>query len=309
MSDRLPTSGASTTLNPEPAFTSVLDPDGDTPRGGALRLGRLRWPARIAGITLALIFLAAILAPLIAPQDPLEGALDDRLLPLFSSGHPLGTDDQGRDLLSRLLWGARLSLLAGVVPVLVAGVVGTTLGIFAGIGSRRRNTLTMRTLDVFYAFPAVLLAVAIAAALGSGISNAIIALSIVLIPPIARIAEAEVAQIRNAEFIEVARVAGASWPTIVRLHVLRNIAPTIVVYCTATIGVALVFAAGLGFLGLGISPPTAEWGSMLNGLLPYIYTNAGVALMPAVAVFITSIAFTLLGDGLRDLIDVRGDSR
>ncbi len=275
----------------------------------AIKRRRLGWPARIAGVVCAVFFLAALTAPLIAPSDPLEGDRSQRLLPFFSGAHVLGTDGQGRDIFSRIIWGARPSLLTGLIPVLVAGLVGTVLGLVAGLGTRRVNSAVMRTLDVFYAFPAVLLAIAIAAALGSGTSNAIIALSVILIPPIARLAEAEVARIRSADFMEAARVSGAGWWAISMRHVLPNAAPAIVVYCTALVGLSIVYAAGLGFLGLGVSPPAAEWGLMVNDLRQYTFSAPQISLVPAVTILIASVAFNVFGDGLRDLLDVRGEGR
>lgn len=277
--------------------------------GGGLKRRRLGWPARIAGGVCALFLLAAVLAPLIAPYDPLTDDRSNRLQPFFSGGHLLGTDGQGRDVLSRVIWGARPSILTGLIPVFVAGIIGTLLGLVAGLGSHRVNTVIMRTLDVFYAFPAVLLAIAIAAALGSGTSNAIIALSVILIPPIARLAESEVARIRSAAFMEAARVSGAGWWSIALRHVLPNAAPAIVVYCTALIGLSIVYAAGLGFLGLGVAPPTAEWGLMVNDLRQFTFSAPGISLVPAVVILIASVAFNVFGDGLRDLLDVKGDGR
>jgi peptide/nickel transport system permease protein len=223
-------------------------------------------------------------------------------------GHLLGTDGQGRDILSRLIWGARPSLLAGLVPVLISGLIGTTLGVVAGLGRRVVQGGIMRTLDVLYAFPAVLLAIAIAAALGSGISNAIIALSVVLIPPIARVAETEVVRMRSADFMEASRASGAKWRSIAVRQVLPNIAPTMIVYCTALVGLAIVYAAGLSFLGLGIAPPHAEWGQMLNDLRQNLYDQPTLSLIPAAVIFLTSAAFNVLGDGLRDVLDVQSEA-
>jgi peptide/nickel transport system permease protein len=274
-----------------------------------VRRRRLRWPAKIAGAVCATFLLAAILAPVIAPADPLAGERSERLAPFFSGGHLLGTDGQGRDVFSRVVWGARPSILTGLVPVAVAGLIGTLLGLVAGQGGRRVNAAVMRTLDVFYAFPAVLLAIAIAAALGSGTSNAIIALSIILIPPIARLAEAEVTRVNSADFMEAARVSGAGWWSISIRHVLPNAAPAIVVYCTALVGLSIVYAAGLGFLGLGVAPPQAEWGLMVNDLRQFTFSAPQIALVPAVVILVASVAFNVFGDGLRDLLDVRAETR
>jgi len=273
------------------------------------RRRKLTLTTKVSAVLVMAVFAIAILAPLLAPYDPNVGVRSDRLLPLFSDSHLLGTDGQGRDILSRIIWGARPSLFSGLIPVLVAGCIGTTLGLVAGRGSPRVHSLIMRILDVFYAFPAVLLAIAIAAALGSGISNAIIALSLILIPPVARVAEAEVARVRSADFMEAAAVSGAGWWSISIRHVLPNVAPAVVVYCTALIGLSIVYAAGLGFLGLGISPPDAEWGLMINDLRQFTFSQPGIAVVPAVVITVVSLLFNLLGDGLRDWLDIRSEAR
>jgi peptide/nickel transport system permease protein len=254
------------------------------------------------------MLLAAVLAPLIAPYAPNVGITADRLAGFGSHGHLLGTDGQGRDVLSRLIWGARLSLLTGFVPVAVAGTVGTTLGVIAGLAGRRVHGTVMRTLDVFYAFPAVLLAITIAAALGSGISNAIIALTVILIPPIARVAETETARLRRADFLEAAAASGARRSSVAVRQVLPNVAPAITVYCTTLVGLSIVYAAGLSFLGLGVSPPTAEWGLMISDARQYIYSAPLVALAPAVAILLASVTFNVLGDGMRRVLDVRSEN-
>jgi peptide/nickel transport system permease protein len=192
--------------------------------------------------------------------------------------------------------------------VVVAGVIGTVLGMVASLSGRKMHTLIMRTLDVLYSFPAVLLAIALAAALGAGVVNAIVALTIVLVAPIARVAETEVARMRSADFMEAARASGASWPRIARRQVLPIIAPVLLVYCTALVGLAIVFAGGLSFLGLGIAPPHPEWGSMLNDLDQDLYNQPVLALIPAAAIFLTSVAFNVLGDGLRDLLDIHSET-
>ncbi|HWF21146.1 MAG TPA: ABC transporter permease [Acidimicrobiales bacterium] len=262
----------------------------------------------IPGAFLAIVILAAIFAPLVAPYGPTTGSISQRLMAVGSSGHLLGTDGQGRDILSRLIWGARPTLLEGIVPVVVAGVIGTVLGMVASLSGRKIHTLIMRTLDVLYSFPAVLLAIALAAALGAGVVNAIVALTIVLVAPIARVAETEVARMRSADFMEAARASGASWPRIARRQVLPIIAPVLLVYCTALVGLAIVFAGGLSFLGLGIAPPHPEWGSMLNDLDQDLYNQPVLALIPAAAIFLTSVAFNVLGDGLRDLLDIHSET-
>jgi peptide/nickel transport system permease protein len=268
---------------------------------------RLPLSAKIAAVVIALIALAAIFAPLLTSYSPTQGVLTDRLLAIGAPGHLLGTDDQGRDIFTRLLYGARPSLLTGLIPVAVSGTVGTALGLIAGMGSKAIRATIMRTLDVFYAFPAVLLAIAIAAALGSGISNSIIALAVILIPPVARVAETETSRVRPADFVEAARASGASRTAIAIRQVLPNIAPAVVVYCTALIGLSIVYAAGLSYLGLGISPPAPEWGLMISDLQQDIFTNPQLLLVPAIAVLVASVAFNVLGDGLRSYLNVRSD--
>jgi peptide/nickel transport system permease protein len=228
-----------------------------------------------------------------------------RLRPLGTPGFPLGSDELGRDMLSRLIHGARLSLFIGVTPVLIAFVLGSGIGIFAGYVGGRLNTLVMRTIDVFYAFPSVLLAVALSGALGAGFGNALLSLTIVFIPPIARVAEAVTTQVRSRDFVEAARASGAGAVAIVRHHVLGNVLGPIFVYATSLISVSMILASGLSFLGLGVRPPEPEWGLMLNTLRTAIYVQPWVAALPGAAIFVTSISFNILSDGLRSAMDVK----
>lgn len=269
------------------------------------RRRRLSLPSRLLLIALALLVLVAILSPLIAPQDPRAGDAGAALLPLGSSGNLLGTDGQGRDILSRLLVGSRLSLLTGVVPVLVAGTIGSALGVTAGLGSRWVNTIIMRTLDVFYSFPSILLAIGIGAVLGPSIRNVIIAISVVLIPGIARVVEAEVLALRGADFMRAARCSGASRTMIAVRHVLPMIAVPVLVYCTSLVGLSIVEASGLSFLGLGASAPTPEWGLMLTNGQNYLLTNASISLLPAIAILLVALLFNALGNRLRIDLDSR----
>jgi peptide/nickel transport system permease protein len=228
-----------------------------------------------------------------------------RLKPIGTVGFPLGTDELGRDMLSRLMVGARLSLFMGITPVLIAFMIGSAIGLFAGYVGGRVNTVIMRTIDVFYAFPSVLLAIALSGALGAGIFNSLLSLTIVFIPPIARVAESVTTQLRARDFVEAARASGASAFTIVRVHVLGNALGPIFVYATSLIAVAMILASGLSFLGLGVKPPEPEWGLMLNTLRTAIYTQPWIAALPGVMIFITSIAFNTLSDGLRSAMDVK----
>ena len=259
-----------------------------------------------AAAVVALLILMALLAPWLAPADPYATSIIKRLKPIGTEGLPLGSDELGRDLLSRLMVGARLSLFMGITPVLMAFVIGTGIGILAGYAGGRTNTVIMRTIDVFYAFPSVLLAIALSGALGAGIVNSLVSLTIVFIPQIARVAESVTAQARNRDYVEAARATGASAFTIVRVHVLGNVLGPIFVYATSLIAVSMILASGLSFLGLGVKPPEPEWGLMLNTLRTAIYTQPWVAALPGLMIFITSISFNLLSDGLRSAMDNKG---
>jgi len=268
------------------------------------RLGREK-VAIAAGVVILLIVLAAIFADFVAPTDPTKTSMLRRLRPIGSPGYLLGADELGRDMLSRLIFGARLSLFMGVVPVFVAFVLGSIIGISAGFFGGRYNTLVMRTVDVFYAFPSVLLAIALSGALGAGIANSILSLTIVFIPPIARIAESVTTQVRTMDYVDAARASGAGPFLIIRAQVLGNVIGPVFVYATSLISVAMILASGLSFLGLGAKPPTPEWGLMLNTLRTAIYIQPWVAVLPGAAIFITSIAFNLLSDGLRSAMEVK----
>ncbi|WP_234193026.1 MULTISPECIES: ABC transporter permease [Pseudacidovorax] len=259
--------------------------------------------AMAAALVVLLLVLMALLGPWLAPADPYQSSMFKRLKPVGTPGLPLGSDELGRDLLSRLIVGARLSLFMGIAPVLCAFVVGSGIGILAGYAGGLVNTAIMRTIDVFYAFPSVLLAIALSGTLGAGITNSLISLTIVFIPQIARVAEAVTTQVRGRDYVEAARASGASGFTIVRVHVLGNVLGPIFVYATSLVAVSMILASGLSFLGLGVKPPEPEWGLMLNTLRTAIYTQPLVAALPGVMIFITSIAFNLLSDGLRSAMD------
>jgi len=257
-----------------------------------------------AAIVLAIV-LAAVFAPLLAPFDPYKESIVGRLKPLGWRGHPLGTDELGRDMLSRLLFGGRVSLLMGVVPVLLASLVGGILGVIGGFVGGRTNTAIMRTMDVFYAFPSVLLAVAIAGAMGGGMANGMLALTLVFIPPMCRVAETAATQVRALDFIEAARASGARTMTIIRYHVLSNVLGPVFIYASSLVSVSILLASGLSFLGLGVRPPLPDWGLMLSTLRQSIYVVPLVCALPGLAIFITSICCNLVSDGLRAAMDVR----
>lgn len=261
--------------------------------------------ALAAGLVLLLIIGAAVFAPWLAPADPYKASMIKRLLPIGSPGFLLGTDELGRDMLSRLMHGGRLSLLMGVVPVLAAFGIGTAIGLFAGYVGGRLNMVIMRVLDVFYAFPSVLLAVAISGALGPGMSNSLIALTLVFVPQVVRVAESVTTQVRQLDYIEAARMSGASAFSIIRVHVLGNVLGPVFVYATGLLSVSMILASGLSFLGLGVKPPEPEWGLMLNTLRSAIYVNPWIAALPGALIFVTSIAFNLLADSVRSAMDIR----
>lgn len=262
---------------------------------------------RVGVLSLAVLVLlvgSAVFAPLITGQDPLVGQPEARLQGLFSAGHPLGTDEMGRDMLARLLYGGRLSLLAGFVPTLVATVIGTLIGTWAGF-VRVMGTVLMRIMDMLYAFPAILLAIAVNAALGAGLKNAIIAVTIVFIPPIARVAEQATRTVIVQEYMEAARLSGAGRFRLIRTQLLPNVLNSIVVYASGLVGVAMLIAASLSFLGLASQPPTPEWGYMLEGLRGSIYIAPWVVVLPGIFIFVTSVAFNTFSDALREAMDTR----
>lgn len=267
-----------------------------------LRRDPMAWAS---SLVLLFIVVAAVFAPWLAPADPYKASMLHRLLPVGSENYLIGSDELGRDMASRLMYGGRLSLLMGVVPVLAAFVIGTTIGVLAGYVGGRVNMAIMRVLDVFYAFPSVLLAVAISGALGPGMSNSLLALTLVFVPQVVRVAESVTTQVRKLDYIEAARMSGAGALSIIRVHVLGNVLGPVFVYATGLLSVSMILASGLSFLGLGVKPPEPEWGLMLNTLRSAIYLNPWVAALPGVMIFLTSIAFNLLADSVRSAMDIR----
>jgi peptide/nickel transport system permease protein len=276
--------------------------------GVARRLGRDR-TTLVCGFVLLLMLLAIVAAPLISPHDPYQGSMIRRLKPPTfmggPAGYPLGTDELGRDMLTRLIYGGRLSWFLGITPVAIAFCIGSVLGVLAGFAGGWLNMLIMRVTDVFYAFPSVLLAVAISGALGGGIVNAILSLTLVFVPQVIRVAESVTTGVRNLDYVESARASGAGNLTIMRVHVLPNVLGPIFVYATNLISVSMILASGLSFLGLGTKPPEPEWGLMLNTLRTAIYSQPLIAMLPGMCIFATSICFNMVSDGLRAAMDVR----
>ncbi len=258
-----------------------------------------------AAVMVLLLILMAIFAPWLAPNDPLQGMTLRRLKPPGTEGYQLGTDELGRDMLSRLIHGARISLFMGIVPVFCALFIGASIGVTAGYAGGWINNVLMRTMDVFFAFPSVLLAVAMAGALGPGIFNGMLALTLVFIPPIARVAESVTTSVRTLDYVEAARASGAGALLIIRKHVLGNVLGPIFVYAMSLIAVSMIIASGLSFLGLGVKPPLPDWGLMLNTLRTALYTQPLLCALPGVMIFITSISFNLMTDGLRSAMDIK----
>ncbi|MGD9823806.1 ABC transporter permease [Desulfobacter sp.] len=257
-------------------------------------------------IIVALIGIA-VFAPVIAPYDPVETQISNRLAPL-SSTHYLGTDEMGRDIFSRIIWGSRLTLyVIGLVAIIAAPVgllVGTVAGYFGGIV----DTVLMRITDILLAFPKLILALAFVSALGPGIENAIIAISITSWPPYARISRAETLTIRHSDFIKAIRLQGAGGLRIITGHIMPLCLSSLIVRVSLDMAGIILTAAGLGFLGLGAQPPCPEWGAMTAGGRAYIVDYWWLITMPGTAIFIVSLAFNLLGDGLREVLDPRSDN-
>ena len=249
--------------------------------------------------------IAAGLAPLLAPHDP--DAIDTarRLARPLTAGHVLGTDEFGRDLLSRLLYGARTSLVVGLAATALAAAAGSGFGLLAGFVGRWVDQVVMRSIDTLMAFPYFLLAIAIIATLGPGLVNGMVAVAIVNIPFYGRIVRATVLAVKETEYVEAARALGVSELRLSLTHVLRNCLAPLIVAVTLNVGGMITALAGLSFLGLGVQPPTSDWGSMLSSSRQYMNVAPHVAALPGLAIFLAVLGFNLLGDGLRDALDPR----
>ncbi len=262
-------------------------------------------PLTILGIILVfLLVLLAIFAPIIAPYDPLEQNIDIRLQPP-SSEHFFGTDQLGRDIFSRVVWGARISLIIGVVVVSISLFIGIVIGIFAGYYGGKIDEVLMRVTDMFMAFPRLILAMAVAVALGPGLFNTILAMAFVWWSIYARLIRGSTLQVKNEIYVEAARAVGASNLRIVFRHVLPMVITPALVQATLDLGGTILTAAGLGFLGLGVQPPTPEWGLMVSEGRHYISSQWWVSTFPGLMILLATLGFNLLGDGIRDILDVR----
>jgi peptide/nickel transport system permease protein len=265
--------------------------------------------AVLALLVIVGVVLAALLAPYLPLADPDTVDTPNRLRPPLTSGHLLGTDEFGRDLLSRLVWGARISLLAGAATAAAAMLFGVVLGVFGGYYSGWPETVIMRLTDILMAFPYILLAIAIVAGLGPGLRNAMIAIAIVGFPIYTRLVRGIVLSVRGREFVEAARALGSPDRLILVRHIVPQLISPVVVAFSLDVGAKILATAGLSFLGLGTQPPTADWGSMLATGRQFVILSPHVVLLPGLAIFVIVLALNLVGDALRDLLDPRTYSR
>lgn len=257
----------------------------------------------VIGLLLALLLVPiAILAPLLAPHDPIDQDFSHRLKPA-ESAHPLGTDFLGRDVLSRMIYGARVSLLVGVVSVLLGMGVGTMLGIIAGYKGRKIENFIMRGVDILMSFPDEVLGIMIMVVIGSGLSNLIIVIGILLIPRFARLTHAPALSLRDREYVQAARAIGMNDLRIIVRHVLPNVLGEVSVMGALWIGLAIRLEANLSFLGLGVSPPTPTWGNMIREGINHLTNAPWLSVFPGLAILVAVLAFNMLGDGLRDVTD------
>ena len=265
--------------------------------------------AMTAGLFVLLLIVVAVIAPLVAPFDA-ENYFDyDRLNDGPSMLHWFGVDSLGRDIFSRVLVGAQISLAAGVFAVLIGAAIGTVLGLVAGYYEGWWDRITMRVADVLFAFPGILLAIGVVAILGNGMVNVICAVAIFSIPAFARLVRGNTLMLKHMTYVEAARSIGASDWTIIMRHILPGTVSSVVVYFTMRIGTSIITAASLSFLGLGAQPPMPEWGAMLNEARADMVTAPHIAIFPSLAIFLTVLAFNLLGDGLRDALDPKLERR
>jgi glutathione transport system permease protein len=280
-----------------------------TPWSEFWRKFRKQHLALVAGAFVLLLVVIAILSPHLVPYDP-ENFFDyDALNAKPSLAHWMGVDSLGRDIFSRILAGTRISLAAGFFSVIIGAIIGTVFGLLAGYYEGWWDRIVMRIADVLFAFPGILLAIGVVAILGSGMTNVIVAVAIFSIPAFARLVRGNTLALKHLTYVEAARSIGASDWTILMRHILPGTVSSIVVYFSMRIGTSIITAASLSFLGLGAQPPTPEWGAMLNEARADMVTAPHVAIFPSLAIFLTVLAFNLLGDGLRDALDPKIDRR
>ena len=269
-----------------------------------------RNPLTVIGLLIALVLLLmAAFAPLIAPHDPIAQDLTQRLLPPGTPGHWLGTDDFGRDIWTRIIYGSRITLYIVALVILTAPVAGLLIGTVAGYFGGWVDEILMRITDIFLAFPKLILALALVAVLGPGMENAVLAIALTAWPPYARVARAETLTVRNSDYIAAVRLQGAGASRIIWGHVMPMCLPSVIIRVTLDMAGVILTAAGLGFLGLGVQPPLPEWGLMISAGRKFLFEQWWVATMPGLAIFIVSLGFNLLGDGLRDVLDPRSSGK
>ena len=290
----------------------LTDPSPSSRRQARLGQSYLAWlrirrnRLAMAGLVIVgLLLLVAACAPLIAPHDPLVQDLSRRLLPPGTPGNLLGTDDFGRDILSRILYGSRITLYIIALVAVTAPVLGLLIGTVAGYFGGWVDAVLMRITDIFLAFPRLILALALVAVLGPGIGNAVLAIALTAWPPYARIARAETLTVRNSDYIAAVRLQGARAGRIIWGHIVPMCLPSVIIRVTLDMAGVILIAAGLGFLGLGVQPPLPEWGLMISSGRKFLFEQWWVATMPGLAIFLVSLGFNLLGDGLRDVLDPR----
>ncbi|MFN2202676.1 MAG: ABC transporter permease [Caldilineaceae bacterium] len=261
------------------------------------------WNGRVGLVMITVTVLIGLLAPVVWPYDPTTDSnlAESRMSP--SLQHPFGTDRLGRDMLRRIVHGTRVSLLIGFVVVFASGAVGIFLGLLAGYFGGPLDSVVMRLMDILLAFPAILLAIAIVAVRGPSLENTMLAVAIVSIPGYARVVRSIVLSVRERDYVDAARSIGVSDSRIMVVHILPNSFSPIIVQMTLGVGGAILFAAALGFLGLGVQPPTPEWGAMISDAIPFLRQSPYLVFFPGMAIMLTVLGFNLLGDGLRDALD------
>ncbi|WP_444464654.1 nickel transporter permease [Rhodobacter capsulatus] len=294
----------------------LTDPNPSSRRQARLGQAWLAWlrlrrnPLAMLGLfIIAALCLMAAAAPLFATQDPFAQNLAERLLPPGTPGHWLGTDDFGRDIWSRIVHGARITLSIVALVAVTAPLIGLLIGTVAGYFGGWVDTVLMRITDIFLAFPRLILALALVAVLGPGVQNAVLAIALTAWPPYARVARAETLTVRNSDYIAAVRLQGAGPGRIIWGHVVPMCLPSVIIRVTLDMAGVILIAAGLGFLGLGVQPPLPEWGLMISSGRKFLFEQWWVATMPGLAIFTVSLGFNLLGDGLRDVLDPRSAAR
>lgn len=293
---------AAVSVDAVPTLTNPEGPQLVSQRQRAIRTFVKNRPAVVGLVLIILITLVAIFAPFIAPHDPLDQSVRDRLAPP-SWEYPLGRDDKGRDILSRVIFGTRIALMVGVFSVVLGGVLGTLIGVTAGYFGGKVETILMRITDILLAFPDLITGLLVLAVLGPGLEKMILAIGITIAPRFARIAYGPTLAIKEKEFVDAAKALGAKSSRLLRLHVLPNISGDLMVFASLWTASAIRLEASLSFVGLGVQPPTPTWGQMIREGTLYLADRPLYSLGPGVALLVTVLAFNLIGDGFRDVLD------